>query len=71
MKTSALRLMQAAVLLPGLIPLGASAHGGHAETTGYFAGLMHSLIHLLGGADHMLALIVVGLLAFLLVRRAA
>jgi urease accessory protein len=63
--------MSVAVVLLGLIPQMAFAHGGHAQITGVFAGLMHSVMHALGGADHLLALVAVGLLAIFLVRRSA
>ncbi|WP_108003879.1 HupE/UreJ family protein [Mycoplana dimorpha] len=48
-------LATAVVLLPGL----AMAHTGHGET----AGLAHGFAHPLGGLDHVLAMIMVGVLA--------
>ncbi|WP_407521978.1 HupE/UreJ family protein [Methylobacterium oryzisoli] len=58
-------------LLPGLLagflavlalaPQAALAHGGHSEAAGFSAGFAHPL----GGADHVLAMVAVGLLAAL------
>ncbi|MFL5291384.1 MAG: HupE/UreJ family protein, partial [Myxococcales bacterium] len=42
-----------------LAPLPALAHPGHAEALGFTAGLLHPLT----GADHMLAMLMVGLWA--------
>ena len=42
-----------------LAPEIALAHPGHAEVSGFFHGLAHPL----GGADHLLAMITIGLLA--------
>jgi urease accessory protein len=44
----------------------ASAHVGHGEVE----GLMHGFLHPIGGLDHMLAMVAVGLLAALLGGRA-
>lgn len=43
------------------LPFAASAHTGAGDT----AGLAHGFLHPLGGADHLLAMIAVGLLAAL------
>lgn len=54
----------------GLLILGsalpASAHVGHGEDHGF----MHGFMHPIGGSDHMLAMVAVGMLAALLARRA-
>jgi urease accessory protein len=52
----------ALVLLPG----GACAHTGHGEASGF----AHGFIHPLGGLDHVLAMVAVGLYAALLGGRA-
>ncbi|WP_375454364.1 HupE/UreJ family protein [uncultured Methylobacterium sp.] len=51
----------AALALPALVllPQAALAHSGHGEA----AGLAHGFLHPLGGADHVLAMVAVGLLA--------
>lgn len=49
-----------------LVTTAALAHGGHGET----AGLLHGFAHPLGGLDHVLAMIAVGVLAFVLGGRA-
>lgn len=46
--------------------LPAAAHVGHGETH----GLMHGFAHPIGGADHMLAMVAVGMLAAILGGRA-
>lgn len=51
--------MMAAALLA---PLPALAHPGHAEPAGFLAGLLHPV----GGMDHLLAMVMVGLWAGLL-----
>lgn len=48
------------------ITTAALAHGGHGEA----AGLLHGFAHPLGGLDHVLAMIAVGVLAFVLGGRA-
>jgi urease accessory protein len=53
----ALRLSAAAAL--ALIPAIASAHPGHEGA----AGLAHGFMHPLGGIDHILAMVAVGLIA--------
>ena len=53
----ALRLSAAATL--ALIPAIASAHPGHEGA----AGLAHGFMHPLGGIDHILAMVAVGLIA--------
>ena len=55
---SRVALLAAALLLPAT----AFAHPGHAEPLGFVAGLLHPL----GGADHLLAMVMVGLWAGLL-----
>ncbi|HEX2842356.1 HupE/UreJ family protein [Hyphomicrobium sp.] len=52
------------LILSSAVP--ASAHVGHGETH----GLMHGFMHPIGGADHMLAMIAVGMLAAALGGRA-
>ncbi|PKF50086.1 HupE/UreJ family protein [Enterovibrio nigricans] len=55
---------QAATLLMALLPLTASAHTGH-EVNGFVAGLLHPLT----GADHLIALVAVGLWAVMVSRQ--
>jgi len=55
---SRLALLAAALLLPAT----ALAHPGHAEPQGFVAGLLHPV----GGLDHVLAMVMVGLWAGLL-----
>jgi urease accessory protein len=57
MHRTALRLSAAAAL--ALIPAIASAHPGHEGA----AGLAHGFMHPLGGIDHILAMVAVGLIA--------
>ena len=57
MHRTALRLSAAAAL--ALIPAIASAHPGHEGA----AGLAHGFMHPLGGIDHILAMVTVGLIA--------
>jgi len=45
-----------------LVALPAAAHTGHGELSGFTYGLMHPI----GGLDHVLAMVAVGLLAYLL-----
>ncbi len=45
-----------------LIAVPAAAHTGHGEVSGFTYGLMHPI----GGLDHVLAMVAVGLLAYLL-----
>lgn len=49
-----------------LVSTAALAHGGHAEP----AGLVHGFLHPLGGLDHILAMVAVGVFAFVLGGRA-
>jgi urease accessory protein len=58
------RLLLPALLL--LAPLPAFAHGAHGEVHGFLAGLTHPI----GGLDHVLAMVAVGLWAGLLGGRA-
>ncbi|MCJ2108461.1 HupE/UreJ family protein [Methylobacterium sp. E-041] len=53
----------AALALPALVllPQAALAHPGHGEA----AGLVHGFLHPVSGADHVLAMVAVGLLAAL------
>ncbi|MGQ8571924.1 HupE/UreJ family protein, partial [Klebsiella pneumoniae] len=53
-----LPLLAAALLL---LPQAALAHPGHGDA----AGLAHGFVHPLSGADHVLAMVAVGLLAAL------
>jgi urease accessory protein len=51
--------MKRLVLIAALLPLPALAHPGHGEALGFLAGVLHPL----SGADHMLAMVMVGLWA--------
>ena len=53
-------------LLLILIPTAAFAHTGHGDT----AGILHGFMHPIGGLDHVLAMIAVGVFAFVLGGRA-
>jgi urease accessory protein len=53
-------------LLLALIPTATFAHTGHGDT----AGLLHGFMHPLGGLDHLLAMLAVGVFAFVLGRAA-
>src|SRR5688572_10622092 len=52
-------VLAAAIFVPALVPTIAFAHPGHAEHSGFAAGLTHPF----NGADHLLALAAVGMLA--------
>jgi len=54
------------VLAAALLPTAAFAHAGHGEA----AGFLHGFAHPLGGLDHVLAMLGVGLLAFVVGGRA-
>ena len=54
------RLLQLALLPLYLIPTAALAHVGVGEPTGFAHGFMHPL----GGLDHQLAMILVGIFAY-------
>jgi urease accessory protein len=62
--TSALKSALAAAL--ALIPSAAMAHTGLGDTTGF----LHGFSHPIGGIDHVLALVAVGVFAFQLGNRA-
>jgi urease accessory protein len=49
-----------------ILPSAALAHTGHGET----AGLLHGFMHPVGGLDHVLAMVAVGILAYQLGGRA-
>lgn len=49
-----------------LVPTAALAHTGHGDT----AGFLHGFAHPLGGLDHVLAMVAVGVFAFVLGGRA-
>ncbi len=49
-----------------LLPTAALAHTGHGDT----AGLVHGFMHPIGGIDHVLAMVAVGVFAFVLGGRA-
>jgi urease accessory protein len=53
-------------LLVALVPSAALAHSGHAPTDGFAYGFGHPL----GGMDHVVAMVAVGVFAFVLGRRA-
>lgn len=59
MKKSSMRLLLTAVCAIGMLPISAFAHPGTDHITGFAAGFGHPV----GGADHMLAMIAVGLWA--------
>jgi len=57
--------MRASALLPLLfiaLPTAAFAHTGHGDT----AGLLHGFMHPIGGIDHILAMVAVGVFAYVL-----
>lgn len=53
-------------LLLVLVPTAALAHTGHGDTSGF----MHGFMHPVGGLDHVLAMVAVGVFAFVLGGRA-
>lgn len=53
-------------LLLALLPTAAFAHPGHGEAVGFMAGFLHPM----GGLDHILAMVAVGVFAFVLGGRA-
>lgn len=53
-------------LLLVLVPTAAFAHTGHGDTAGFISGFMHPV----GGLDHVLAMVAVGVFAFVLGGRA-
>ena len=53
-------------LLLVLVPTAALAHTGHGDTSGFIHGFMHPI----GGLDHVLAMVAVGVFAFVLGGRA-
>jgi len=55
-----------AVAAATLAPVAAFAHAGHGDT----AGFAHGFVHPLGGLDHMLAMVTIGILAYQLGGRA-
>jgi urease accessory protein len=60
------RLLQPAILAIFLAPTAAIAHTGVGDTSGF----MHGFMHPLGGLDHQLAMILVGIFAYQLGGRA-
>jgi urease accessory protein len=60
------RLLQLAILAIFLAPTAALAHTGVGDTSGFMYGFMHPL----GGLDHQLAMILVGIFAYQLGGRA-
>src|SRR6187397_3549382 len=60
------RLLQLAILAVFLAPSAALAHTGVGDTSGF----MHGFMHPLGGLDHQLAMILVGIFAYQLGGRA-
>jgi urease accessory protein len=60
------RLLQPALLAIFLAPTAAIAHTGVGDTSGF----MHGFMHPLGGLDHQLAMILVGIFAYQLGGRA-
>src|SRR5688572_6568924 len=59
------RLAALATVL-ALVPTAALAHTGHGDT----AGLLHGFMHPIGGLDHVLAMVAVGVFAVVLGGRA-
>jgi urease accessory protein len=59
-----MRLILALVL--ALLPTAAFAHTGHGDV----AGILHGFMHPVGGLDHVLAMVAVGVFAFVLGGRA-
>lgn len=59
MKKSSMYLLLASLFAICFLPISAFAHMGVGQTTGFIAGFRHPL----GGADHLLAMIAVGLWA--------
>ena len=53
-------------LLLVLVPSAAFAHTGHGDTAGFISGFMHPV----GGLDHVLAMVAVGVFAYVLGGRA-
>jgi urease accessory protein len=51
-------VLRLATVLPVLAPAAAAAHPGHAG-----AGVIHGLMHPLSGADHIIAMVAVGVMA--------
>ncbi len=66
MKTSVSGKILAAMIMFILLPVTAMAHVGVGEASGFFHGFTHPL----GGADHLLAMLAVGLWAAQLGKRA-
>lgn len=62
MRALSFALAAAAIALPGV----ALAHAGHGDTAGFFHGFEHPI----GGLDHVLAMVAVGVFAFVLGGRA-
>ena len=60
------RFLQLAILSAVLVPTAALAHTGVGDTSGF----MHGFMHPLGGLDHQLAMILVGIFAYQLGGRA-
>ena len=60
------RALQLALLALCLVPTAALAHTGGGDTSGF----MHGFAHPLGGLDHLLAMVLVGLFAYQLGGRA-
>ncbi|HHY50608.1 MAG TPA: HupE/UreJ family protein [Alphaproteobacteria bacterium] len=61
-----MRVRLALALALALLPTAALAHAGHGDAAGLLDGFMHPI----GGLDHVLAMIAVGILAFVLGGRA-
>ena len=59
-------LFWATLLQLGLAPTLAFAHTGHGDTNGFAHGFMHPI----GGLDHMLAMVLIGVFAYQLGRNA-
>ena len=66
MRTGPTRVIGVAFTLVTLAPTAASAHIGNGDGHGF----LHGFLHPLGGADHVLAMVAVGLLAWQLGGRA-
>jgi len=66
MPTNAARVLSALTAVIALAPTAAMAHTGHGDASGF----MHGFIHPVGGLDHVLAMVTVGLFAYQLGGRA-
>ena len=61
-----MRILLTLAFALALLPTAALAHAGHGDT----AGMLHGFMHPIGGLDHVLAMVAVGVFAFVLGGRA-